>query len=132
MESFIDSLIFEISVEYNNDVFLVNIYTIILNRIKQKKIDPFDIAEVSSCLFISERTLHRRLKEKKSTYFKIKDDIRKKYSSHLLYSQEYTIERLSQLSFFGSSSSFIESFKRWHGCTPKKWIKYKKLIEDIK
>ncbi len=127
MEKVIDTLIYEIRIEYGNDLFLVSVYTIILNKIKQHSIDPFDITEVSSCLFISERTLHRRLEKKGSTYFKIKDEIRKKYSVHLLSSQKYTIKKLSELLFFGSPSSFIESFKRWYGCTPKKWIKNTKL-----
>jgi len=121
MENFINVTVNEVSSEYGNSIFLIKIYTVIFNRIKQDSIDPFNISEVSSCLCVSERTLYRRLKEQGLTYFRIKDEIRKKYSVHLLSSQKYTVKELSELLFFSSSSSFIESFKRWHGYTPKKW-----------
>jgi len=123
MEEIIDKVINEINVEYSNYVFLIKVCTIILNRIKKCSNGSFNISKVSSLLFVSERTLYRRLEEKGETYFTIKDNIRKKNSIHLILSNKYTIKQMSEFLFFSSSSYFVESFKRWHSCTPKQWAK---------
>lgn len=121
MKELIGKLIYEISTEHEDNIFLVRVYVTVLNRIKCSDVDPFNISEVSSFLCVSERTLYRRLKKQGLTYFRIKDEIRKKLSVNLLSSQKYTVKELSELLFFSSPSSFIESFKRWYGYTPKKW-----------
>jgi len=130
MEELIDNFINEKGIKYSNNAFLERTYRTILNRIKKRRTYPFNIYEVSSNLFISERTLHRRLKEQGSTYFKIKDDIRKKYAIYLLSLNKYTTKQISEFLFFRSSSSFIVSFKRWYFCTPQEWIYFNKATKN--
>ncbi|TQF66201.1 helix-turn-helix domain-containing protein [Pseudoalteromonas luteoviolacea] len=129
-EKIIDRLINEVKVKFSDNAFLIKVYSIMINKFKRSRYISFNVSEISSCLFISERSLYRRLKEQGTTYFKIKDEIRKRYSIHLLSSKNYTIKKISKLLYFRSTSAFIYRFKSWYGCTPKKWEEGLELLHD--
>jgi AraC-like DNA-binding protein len=118
----LDGLMLEITSESSHDYFIRKVYCAILNRIKNRCNDPYDVCDIAAFLCVSERTLYRRLKEKNKSYFEIKDDIRKIYAIYLLSKETHTIEFISKSLSLKSSSSFAQTFKRWYGCTPKKMI----------
>ncbi|ODS22543.1 hypothetical protein AB835_13585 [Candidatus Endobugula sertula] len=117
----IDSIIGDVSVEYDRDFFTKKILITILSEIKNSNNNPFDVCKVSSVMNLSERTFYRRLKDIDKTYVEVKDEVKRRYAFYLLNSEHYTIKQISKLLFFKSSSAFIHAFKRWYGCTPKKW-----------
>ncbi|MGH1439498.1 MAG: helix-turn-helix domain-containing protein [Cellvibrionaceae bacterium] len=117
----IDEIINDISVEYDMDFFIKRILITIFNKIKNYDDNPFNLYEVSSAMNLSERTFHRKLNMINKSYMEVKNEARKKYSIYLLSSESYTINQISKFLFFKNTSAFIHSFKRWYGCTPKKW-----------
>ncbi len=119
--SLVSTLFLGVDQKESIDPFIKNIYSIFIARIAEGNEFPFDSRAICSHLHISKRTLYRRLKKRKKTYLQVKDDIRRKYATCLLSSNTYTVDYISQLLCFKSSSAFIQSFKRWYGCTPKKW-----------
>ena len=117
-----DRIILRLNDRYKNKLFVKRLYLIFLDRIINNCKNPFDISEVSSLLCVSERTLYRRLEKNDSSYLKVKDDFRKEYAIYLLRLGKYNIYTISTILNFNSSSAFIQSFKRWYGCTPREWI----------
>lgn len=117
----IERFISEITNKYKKRLFLEKLLSIVFNRISSGRENPFNISEISNSLNVSERTLYRRLNEIEISYFEIKDEVRKKYCVYLLSLDKYTVNEISCFLFFKDSSHFIQSFKRWYGCTPKKW-----------
>ncbi len=121
MDRFSKKFIRDIKIDHDDDLFLIKVYEAMLTTIKDYDSERFNASKVSSFLFISERTLHRRLNEKNISYLKIKDEVRKKLSIYLLCSERYAIKEISHFLKFNSPASFVVSFKRWYFCTPKEW-----------
>ncbi|MEJ2042315.1 MAG: AraC family transcriptional regulator [Reinekea sp.] len=124
----IRKIINHINIKYCKDDFLRSVFLVIIKKINSNSKNPFDLHGVCSSLCVSERTLYRRLRDRKMTYLGVKDEIRKPYALFLLSFEGCTVDQVSKFLFFRSSSAFIESFKRWYGYTPKKWAHVKKEI----
>ncbi len=118
----IDLTIDDMNKNYCNNFFTKKIVTVILKRIESEHKDPFNLDDILKQLCISKRTLYRRLHEDGITYFDIKDEIKKRYALHLISSGMFSLKEISDLLFFSNTSYFIQSFRRWYKCTPKKWI----------
>ncbi len=67
---------------------------------------------------MSDRSLHRRMEEKKVLHQKMKDDVRKIFSIHYLVNEKLSSQEVAKKMMFGSSSSFISAFRRWFQTTP--------------
>ena len=117
----VEEILNYINITYKKDIFLRKIFIVIVDRVKDSNINPFNISEVCDSLCVSERTFYRRLKEKNRTYSGVKSEFRRIYSIYLLSSKKYTVKQISQILFFKNSTSFINSFKCWYSCTPKQW-----------
>lgn len=79
------------------------------------------IEQVASNLNVSVRTLQRRLKEEGHTYKGLLEDLRKEFAFQYLKKSELSINEVAHLLSYTDPSSFIRSFKRWTGNTPKAW-----------
>lgn len=89
--------------------------------IKLLKPDFPTLEIVSSHLNVSPRTLQRRLNEEGQTFNKLIDDIRKQFAMSYLKQNDLNISEIAYLLNYADTSSFIRSFKRWTGKTPKKF-----------
>jgi AraC-like DNA-binding protein len=75
-------------------------------------------ADLAEALHVSERTLHRQLKDEGASLQAIKDDVRRQRAQDLLQRSRKPIKHLAAEVGFGSEKSFIRAFRGWTGQTP--------------
>lgn len=74
--------------------------------------------ETAKAFYMSSRTLHRRLKEERTSYLMLADEVRKALAEQLLMIQRLPIEQVAERLGYSESASFIHAFRRWTGQSP--------------
>lgn len=74
--------------------------------------------EVASRLFVSRRTLQRRLGEEASTFKAILNDVRQELAHHYLTQSELPHAQISFLLGYEDPNSFFRAFHAWTGASP--------------
>lgn len=77
------------------------------------------IEQVALTLNISTRTLQRRLKEEGYSFKEILEETRKSFALSYIKNKELSVNEIADLLHYADGSTFIRSFKRWTGKTPK-------------
>jgi len=72
-------------------------------------------------LFMSPRTLIRKLAKRRTSYQQILDCIRSKEAERLLRSTHNTAAEIAQKLGYLEAANFGRAFKRWHGKSPSAW-----------
>ncbi|HEY4168504.1 MAG TPA: AraC family transcriptional regulator ligand-binding domain-containing protein, partial [Reyranella sp.] len=80
--------------------------------------DVPDIESVSRALFLSARTLQRRLAEEGVRFSTLLDEVRLEMAKRYLSAGRATLTEIAYLLGFSEPNSFFRSFKRWTGKTP--------------
>ena len=73
---------------------------------------------VAQALYLSERTLQRRLQEEGSSFQKLLDDTRRDLAVQYLCQPDLAPLAIAYLLGFADPSNFYRAFKRWFGVTP--------------
>ena len=84
-----------------------------------------DMDAVCSKLFMSTRTLKRKLQQAGSGFQILLDDVRRQDAMRLLGSSERSIEDIAAWMGFSEPANFTHAFKRWTGVTPSEWRRSK-------
>ncbi|MEY4511684.1 MAG: hypothetical protein RLZZ450_3806 [Pseudomonadota bacterium] len=79
------------------------------------------IHEVARALFMSDRTLKRKLMSEGTSYFELLDAARKERALLLLRDPALTLEQVAERVGYSELSNFTRAFKRWTGTTPKRF-----------
>lgn len=79
-----------------------------------------NILEVSSELKTSERTLRRKLKEEKTSFQSILNEVRSQLAKDYLKT-ELAIEQIAELIGYSEPANFSNAFKRWTSLSPKEY-----------
>lgn len=74
--------------------------------------------DVARSLFVSKRTLARRLEKEGSGYRKIRDEILAQMAAHHLRDSSLSVESIAALLGYHDSANFRRAFRRWHGLSP--------------
>ena len=74
--------------------------------------------KVAEALFMSSRTLQRKLSADGTTFKQILESIRKKLAMEYLKDEQLSFSEISYLLGFSEQSSFTRAFKRWTGASP--------------
>jgi len=69
-------------------------------------------------LGLSERTLHRRLKDEGMTYAEFYDSVRDTMARECLRTDKVTVAEVAFLLGFSESSALVHAFRRWTGSSP--------------
>jgi|TARA_R110000772_G_scaffold110729_3_gene214342 AraC-like DNA-binding protein len=79
-----------------------------------------DISEetAASMLFISKRTLSRKLKQEGSSFRKIRDELLSQQACSYLENSEMSVDAIAAILNYHDSSNFRRAFKRWFQLTP--------------
>ncbi len=76
------------------------------------------IEGIARQLNMSERTLSRRLKERRTSYQQILNEVRAELSKEYLANTILSIAQVSTLVGFSEPNTFSKAFKKWFGKTP--------------
>ncbi len=79
--------------------------------------------EVAAALFISKRTLARRLKKEGSSFREIRDHILSQQAAAYLRESTLSVDAIAALLNYHDSSNFRRAFKRWFKMTPDQFRK---------
>ncbi|WP_457130178.1 helix-turn-helix domain-containing protein [Mucilaginibacter sp. HD30] len=78
------------------------------------------IQTIADALFLTPRTLQRRLGEENLTFRKVTEELKKKVSTLLLQHDKYPVAVIAGILGYSEPASFIHAFKKWHGDAPLK------------
>lgn len=76
---------------------------------------------MAESMFMSERTLQRRLQQAGSSYQEILDQLRIERALNYLQQRHLSINKISELLGFSKVGSFTRAFKRWKGLSPNQY-----------
>ncbi|WP_372965788.1 AraC family transcriptional regulator [Marinobacter sp.] len=79
---------------------------------------PPKLARVASALFVSERTLKRRLQEEDVSFQNLVDEIRLDRARDLLSSTAMNLTQIADALGYADAANFTRAFKRWTGFSP--------------
>lgn len=85
---------------------------------------PGDIPDqiaVANELFMSPRTLSRRLNEEDASFRGLLDEVRQLMSEQLLAHTDLSTEQVAARLGYAEAASFIRAFRRWKGCPPQEF-----------
>lgn len=77
-----------------------------------------DIHAVSGALYLTPRTLQRRLAAEGSSFRELLEEIKKQLCGLLLRHDRYTIAGIATILGYSEPASFIHSFRKWYGDSP--------------
>ncbi|MFC9995164.1 AraC family transcriptional regulator [Nocardia sp. NPDC127526] len=80
-----------------------------------------DQTAVAGELFMSPRTLSRRLNEEGTSFRALLDEVRQMLSEELLDHTDMTTEQVAARLGYAEAASFIRAFRRWKGCPPQEY-----------
>lgn len=83
--------------------------------------DECNIETVAEHLFLSKRTLQRRLFDNATNFKDMVNSIRSERAIHYLQSPHYSLGEVAVMLGYSQLSAFSRSFKRWHGIAPQAW-----------
>ena len=90
----------------------------VINLLLSRPPSQWSEENIAAHLFISKRTLARRLKKENTGFWQIKDDLRASMAASYLLESQLSIEAIAMLLAFHDAPNFRRAFKRWHGVTP--------------
>jgi len=73
---------------------------------------------VAADLNMTTRTLRRRLLDEGTTFIELRDEVRLTLAEEFLSGPWLSVEQIAERLGYAEATSFINAFKRWHGCTP--------------
>jgi AraC-like DNA-binding protein len=76
---------------------------------------------LARALHLSERTLHRQLRDEGASLQALKDEVRKERALALLARSAKPVKQIALEVGFGNDKSFSRAFKAWTGRSPSEW-----------
>jgi len=77
-----------------------------------------DLESVASCLFMSGRTLKRKLEQRGTSFQQLLDEVRYRHARRLLENPELDIQQIAAALGYQDPPSFTRAFRRWSGKSP--------------
>lgn len=77
-----------------------------------------DLGTLAGVFNMDERTFQRRLNSEETTYRQIIDELKQQITDLLLRHGRFSISDISAVLGYSEPSSFIHSFRKWHGKSP--------------
>ena len=74
--------------------------------------------DVARALFVSKRTLARRLAREGSGYRTIRDSVLSQLADRYLRESNLTVEAVAELLGYHDAANFRRAFRRWYGVAP--------------
>jgi AraC-like DNA-binding protein len=84
---------------------------------------PLSFSDVASNLNMSARTLRRKLREEKTSFRNLVDELRMEMAIRYLRETDLTVEHISESLGFSDVANFRQAFRRWTKAAPHKFRK---------
>ncbi len=81
-----------------------------------------EASEVARALGMSERTLHRRLRQAGLTFGQVLDDFREAEADRLLGAGRVSLMEVALRLGYSDQTAWNRAFKRWKGMSPSEWL----------
>lgn len=82
---------------------------------------PPKLARVAGTLFVSERTLKRRLQEEQASFQQLVDQVRLNRAGELLNTTSLNLSQIADALGYADAANFTRAFKRWTGTSPSQF-----------
>lgn len=102
---------------FSDDSSIEQRIKIFVSRNLSEGIPP--VSAIAEHLFMSSRTLQRRLADSGQTYQRLVDESRRSLAEKLLRQTSYSLNEIAFMAGFSDQSAFNRAFKRWAGKTPR-------------
>lgn len=79
---------------------------------------PPKLARVAGTLFVSDRTLKRRLQEEQASFQQLVDQVRLERAGELLRNTTMNLSQIADALGYADAANFTRAFKRWTGASP--------------
>jgi AraC-like DNA-binding protein len=86
-----------------------------------RPIESIAEADIANGLFVSKRTLARRLEAEGSSYRRIRENFLEELARRYLLEPRQTVETVAAPLGYHDAAAFRKAFKRWTGITPKEF-----------
>ena len=77
--------------------------------------------DVARSMYVSKRTLARRLKREGNGYRQVREDILSDMAARHLLDDHLSVESIAAMLGYHDSANFRRAFRRWHGCSPQEF-----------
>ena len=91
----------------------------VLDRLLDRKGDYPNLTEMAAGLYMSNRTLVRKLKAQGTSYQMLLDDVRQELAIWYLRQTDLSVEAIAERLGYRDTSNFSRTCKRWFGLTPR-------------
>ena len=91
---------------------------------------PHSASSMAGQLHLSQRTLHRQLREQGTSLQALKDEVRQRHAMELLQRSQRPIKQVAQAAGYGNEKSFIRAFRAWTGQSPGEFRRAFKGLPD--
>ncbi|MDK8462381.1 AraC family transcriptional regulator [Marinobacter sp. SS13-12] len=82
---------------------------------------PPKLARVAATLFVSERTLKRRLQAEEASFQNLVDQVRLERAGELLEKTSMNLSQIADALGYADAANFTRAFKRWTGQSPSQY-----------
>jgi len=106
-------------IKSNADTTVHRVQTVLLSHPQGKLTE----SEVATALFISKRTLARRLQKENTSFREIQEHILSQMASDYLLNTKLPVETIAYLLNYHDGANFRRAFQRWYGTTPSEYRK---------
>lgn len=91
---------------------------------------PPKLARAAATLFVSERTLKRRLQEECASFQHLVDEVRLERAQELLKSTRMNLSQIADALGYADAANFTRAFKRWTDTSPSRYRAGKRRITE--
>lgn len=85
-------------------------------------------ADVAAALFVSQRTLARRLSEEGTTFRQVREEVLASLAAGYLSNTTLSVDAISGLLNYHDSSNFRRAFKRWYQQPPEQYRRSRRVV----
>lgn len=110
-----DKVVMDYLVELDKDDIVMQVKQKLIDRLPTGKVTQKDIA---NAVHMSERSLQRKLADRKTSYKKVLDEVRSELAKGYINDARLSLNEITYLLGFSEPANFTRAFKRWHGVAP--------------
>jgi AraC-like DNA-binding protein len=114
LDSFLRQYMSELEAREQPD-FTTRVRHVIENLLASGDCSAVRVAEMFA---VHRVTLHRYLREQGTTFESLLEDARRNQASRMLEETDLPVGEIATALGYGTPTSFVRAFKRWHGVTP--------------